>query len=305
LDERRDARAHPFRQHAIVTQFSLAGRLVTAPNHPHRTHLARLLRAGLIGLCLVLAHVAVAQEESGHRLERIVAGKKLRVCMWPGHYSLSYRNPRTREAQGVDVDLVRELASELKVAAEFIDSSLQQTLEAVSAGRCDLAITLVDMPAPQAVRFTTPHLGSGIHAVATRGSRRIKQWDDIDRPGVVVAVLLGSMQETLAFNTFQYAQLVSFPDEAARELAVESGRADILMTSYPYSLYLVRNTDWARMIDPPDRSAATLFTWAVPKGENAWFQYVQHFIETIKRDGRLLRAVQRHPDAKPMVVLAD
>ncbi|MDR2031819.1 MAG: hypothetical protein LBP86_06110 [Azoarcus sp.] len=37
------------------------------------------------------------------------------------------------------------------------------------------------------------------------------------------------------------------------------------MTHYPYSLHLVRDTDRARAIEPPERVSATLFMWTVQR----------------------------------------
>ncbi len=40
--------------------------------------------------------------------------KQLRVCIWPEYYAISYKNPRTGELEGIDIDLAREMAKELK-----------------------------------------------------------------------------------------------------------------------------------------------------------------------------------------------
>lgn len=56
------------------------------------------------------------------RLEHIAASGELRVCIWPDYYGISWRNPKTLQLSGIDIDNARELARELGVQPRFVDS---------------------------------------------------------------------------------------------------------------------------------------------------------------------------------------
>jgi hypothetical protein len=49
-----------------------------------------------LAMCLALpAQAAGPQSPLGH-LERVMADKEVRVCIWPDYYGISYRNPKTQ-----------------------------------------------------------------------------------------------------------------------------------------------------------------------------------------------------------------
>ncbi|MEY4123735.1 MAG: Cyclohexadienyl dehydratase precursor [Pseudomonadota bacterium] len=48
----------------------------------------------VVTLAVLVPNQALAQTS---RLERVLANKELRACIWPEYYSISYRNPKTRE----------------------------------------------------------------------------------------------------------------------------------------------------------------------------------------------------------------
>lgn len=88
----------------------------------------------------------------------------------------------------------------------------------------------------------------------------------------------------------------------AREQEVESGRADVFMTDFPYSQRMLQNADWARLVTPPATFHLTSYAWAVKPGDDRWHARIQDFISAIKQDGRLLTAARRHK-LEPIVIL--
>src|SRR5215207_8133777 len=64
---------------------------------------------------------AAAQQKESH-LDRVVKSQKPRVCIWPEYYAISYKNPRTGQLEGIDIDIAKELAGELKAQLEFVES---------------------------------------------------------------------------------------------------------------------------------------------------------------------------------------
>jgi len=249
---------------------------------------------------LLLSAPALAVESgiSPDRLTRVVQSGLLRVCIWPDYYGISYRNPKTQQLAGIDVDLAQDLAHDLgpEVRVEFVDSSFARLIEDVTGDRCDIAMFAIGITPGRAekLRFSQPHLQSDIYAVTTRSNRRIQQWADIDQPGVVVAVAKGTYHEPVMREKLRQARLVVLDTPFAREQEVESGRADVFMTDYPYSQRMLANSDWARLVSPPARYHLTPYAYAMAPGDDRWHQRVERFILAIKQDGRLLAAAKRH-----------
>ena len=257
--------------------------------------------AACVGL---LACVGAGQALATDRLARIQASGQVRVCIWPDYYGISLRDPRTQQLAGIDIDLAHELARELGVAVQFFDSSFARLVTDVQAERCDVAMFAIGITPQrqQVLRFTRPHLASDVVAITTRSNRKIRSWDDIDQPGIVVAVAKGTLHEPLMRARLQRAQLITPETSHAREQEVQSGRADVFMTDFPYSRRMLETTDWARPVTPPRTYHITSYAWALKPGDDVWHQRLEQFMQAIKRDGRLLAAARKHK-LDPIVVL--
>jgi len=248
------------------------------------------------GAAIVLPLPASAVETPSTRLDRVVAAKALRVCFWPDYYGISYRNPKTQELSGVDIDMAIELARDLAVEVQFVESSFARLIDDVLGDRCDIAMFAIGITPARAkkLRFTTPHLASDIYAITTRSNRRMRTWSDIDRPGSVVAVAAGTLHELVMKDRLIAAQLLVVDTPFAREQEVQSGRADVFMTDYPYSQRFLARAEWARRLDPPQRFHVTPYAYALAPGDDRWHGRLERFVSDIKRDGRLMASARRH-----------
>ena len=265
-----------------------------------------LVMASLGATAATNAPATPAAVPAANHLAQIQSTGQVRVCIWPDYYGISYRNPKTLELSGIDVDMARELARDLGpgVAVDFVDSSFARLIEDVTGDRCDLAMFAIGVTAARAekLRFTKPHMESDIFAITTRSNLRIGQWADIDRNGVVVAVAKGTLHESVMHNRLQQARLVVLDTPFAREQEVESGRADVFMTDYPYSQRMLANTDWARLVSPPSSFHVTPYAYAMAPGDDRWHERIETFVQTIKQDGRLLASARIYR-LEPMVRL--
>ena len=251
-----------------------------------------MLRAAL----LLLSLFALPAAADSDTLQRIRHSKVVRVCIWPDYFGISYRDPKTQQLSGIDIDMARALGDELGARVDFIDSSFARLIDDVTAGRCDIAMFAIGItPARQAhLRFTRPHLASDIYAITSQGNRRIKTWNDIDQPGTLVAVARGTLHETVMRGKLQAATLKVLDTPHAREQEVESGRADVFMTDFPFSQRMLKTTDWARLIKPDGTYHITPYAYAMRPGDDGWHAAVERFVAGAKRRGLLQAAAERH-----------
>lgn len=222
--------------------------------------------------------------------------KTLDVCIWPDYYSISYRDPRTKQLSGIDIDLARELAQHLQVKLKFVDSSFAKLIPDLLNESCHVAMFGIGIiPERQEfISFTQPHLVSDVLAITTRSNSYLKDWEDLDQPGNVIAVAKGTLHEPLMRETLIHAELSTPATPHARELEVLSGRADAFITDFPYTLKLLATTDWARLIEPPGTYHLTYYGWAVKPEQQEWLDYLNNFMQLIKADGRLQQIADKH-----------
>lgn len=254
-----------------------------------------ILASAALTLLALASQPALAQPAGG-TLERVRSSGKLRVCVWPDYYGVTFRNPRNDKFEGIDVELSAELARDLKVQLQYVDSSFPQLVEDLKSERCDVAMFAVGvLPQRKAVLdFTQPYLQSDIYAVTTRANRAVRQWSDLDRPGVVVAVQAGTFMEPVMAQSLKQATLRIVRPPETRERELEAGRVDAFMTDYPYSRRLLDNADWARLVAPPQPFFVLPYAYATRQGDPVWLARLNEFVSAIKRDGRLAAAAGRN-----------
>lgn len=240
-------------------------------------------------LLLSIALYVVAAMTYANTLEDIQKTKMLRVCIWPDYFGISYRNPRSGLLQGVDINMSRDLAQELGVKLQYVETSFANFIAEIEGRNCHIAMMGVGVipSRVERVNFSAPYLRSDVYAVTSKTNKTIKIWDDLDRPGRVISVLKGTFMEPLMKETLKQATLQVAERPGERERDVESGRADAFMTDYPYTQRMLANTDWARVVSPSRAIQPTDYAYAVAKGDSAWLARVNQFVAQAKKDGRL------------------
>lgn len=252
-------------------------------------------RSGMAALVAALLWTPAVPAAEG-RVQRVRDTGELRVCMWPDYYSISYRNERTGELQGIDIELARAFAADLGARVAFVETTFARFIDDLLADRCDVGMFAIGAtPArAQRVTFSEPYLRSDIYAITTRTNPRIKGWQDIDQDGMVVAVQTGTLMDAFARDHVKRARIVAVARPHEREDEVQSGRADAFLTDYPYGVRMLAFAPWARLIVPDPPVHVTPYAYAVAPGDAAWLARVNQFVAAIKKDGRLEAAAVRN-----------
>ena len=84
---------------------------------------ASFIRRLVLAAATVTTCLAAAPVLAGPVADRVKATGVLRVCIWPDYYGITFRNPRTNQLAGIDIDLSGELAHDLGVQLRHVDSS--------------------------------------------------------------------------------------------------------------------------------------------------------------------------------------
>ena len=255
----------------------------------------------ILAMGMTLSFPTLAQTT---RLERVLASKELRACIWPEYYSITYRNPKTRELSGIDIALTQDLARELGVKIRYVDSNFSQLYESLEQDRCDIATHAIGITAERQARlqFSQPYLKSGLFAVTLKNKEGLQNWDSLDQSGRVIAVAAGTIMEGVMTRSLKKARLVKVQPPGTREQEVLSGRADAFMTDYPYSLRMIDLTDWAAVIPAPSNMPTTEYAYAFAKGDSSLSMRVDAFLSLVKKDGRLLQYAKLN-NLEPIVLL--
>jgi len=254
--------------------------------------LGALALAATFGLA---ASQAAEAQQTQSRLYEVTKSKKLRVCQFPLYYSISFRNPKTGEIDGIDADLAKELAKELDAKLEIVETSFATFIADLQAGKCEIGMFGVGatLKRAQAVEFSKPYLVTNIYAV-TRKDSKVKKWEDVDQKGIKAAVSLGSYMEPFMKGYLKNAELVSIAPPNTREAELVAQRVDVIITDFPTAIKVTDEFDWAVYLLPDEKLAITPYAYVVPQGDQIWLNYINLFVDTIKLDGRLMKYAKKH-----------
>jgi cyclohexadienyl dehydratase len=248
----------------------------------------------------VAAAPTTAQQRESKLVTTVKTGK-LRVCQVPTYYGISFRNPKTNELEGIDVDLSKELAKELGARLEIVETGWVTFIADLQANKCDIGMFAVGalQRRAQAVEFSEPYLQSGVYAIVKKDSK-LQNWSEIDQSGNRIAVTLGAFMEPYMKAHTKNAQINALTPPANGLSEVGAGRSDIYVTDYPAGMRIIKEFDWARLIAPTEPLGITPYAYVVSPGDQIWLNYINLFVRTIKLDGRLKAYAAKH-DLGPIV----
>jgi polar amino acid transport system substrate-binding protein len=241
---------------------------------------------------LLLAGCAgrVDSARAGAAAELGAAGK-LRAAINFGNPILASRGPGG-EPRGVSVDLAGEAARRLGLDVELVVfESAGSVVEAVKAGKVDVAFVAIDPVRAADMEYTAPYvIIEGAYLV--RHDSALQRNDDVDRPGTRVAVGRGSAYDLFLTRELKSATLVRAPTSpAVTDLFLEQ-RLDVAAGVKQQLQADARRVGGVRLL--PGRFMVIEQAMGVPKGRLAAKAWLSGFVEEMKASGSVAAALQRH-----------
>jgi polar amino acid transport system substrate-binding protein len=180
------------------------------------------------------------------------------------------RDPASGEYSGFFADLCREFAEALQVKPEFVDTTWDNIVAGLQAGKWDVSLALNRTPArAMAVQFSIPAMEYQISLAYNKGNPKIPAGAtsvaDIDKTDVTLAVMSGSAQDKAISAAVKSATVLRLPTNDETRLAVVSRRADILVdASDTNQLFTQSNPDWAVALNPAPALAKQGVAFGLP-----------------------------------------
>lgn len=215
----------------------------------------------------------------------------LRAAINYGNPILAKRGPMG-EPQGVSVDLAREAARRLALPLQLVEfGSAGAVVEAVKAKQVDLAFVAIDPVRAADTEYTAPYvIIEGAYLV--RDGSPLARNEEVDRPGIRVAVGRGSAYDLFLTRELKAATLVRAPTSPA---VIDLFLADRLEVAAGVRQQLeadATRVGGVRML--PGRFMVIEQAVGVPKGRLAAQAWLAGFIEQMKASGFVAGSLKRH-----------
>lgn len=218
---------------------------------------SRLILAalGVVGVAMT-APAARAQTAEGYWQEVQKRGAlRCGVALAPPHVM---RDPSTGTYSGLFVDFCNEFAEKvLGVKAEMVDTTWDQMVAGLQAGRWDLSLALNRTPKRAlAIAFSAPVWAYQISLVYDKANPKIKDpksLADLDVSGTTFVVKTGSAEDAAMTANLKNATIMRLADVDANRLAVTSRRADIVVEDSDANALFVATapTRWVALFPTP------------------------------------------------------
>ena len=241
-----------------------------------------LIRTFLITLFLILPSLA-----SASTLDEIMKSGTLKVGTTGDFPGWSFMNPETSEYEGYDIDVAMKLAEDMGVEVEFVATDWKNLVSGVVANKYHMTSS-ASITAKRAITagYSNSYYGTGTVAmVLSKNKDKISSWDQINNSNYSVAVTLGTVFENEATKSFPDAKLIAVEAPAREYQEVLSGRADVSLTSKVDAMKLVQLYPELSIVNLDEPKNAKLFAILLPRGDQEWINFVNHWIADQKNKG--------------------
>lgn len=246
----------------------------------------RIVRAVLVLAALL---PPAARAEDAAIVRDLAPTGTLRAAINLGNAVLA-RKGAAGALSGVSVDLARALSERLGVPLSLVPyDSAGAVSDTAASGNWDICFLARDPKRAEGVVFTAPYLVIEGSYLVPAGSP-ISATDAVDREGVRIAVGRGSAYDLYLTRTIRHATLVRAPTSpAAIALFAESGLEVAANVRQPLEAYAAAHPE-VRML--PGRFMEIAQAMGVPKGRDAGATYLRRFVEAMKAEGFIAKALE-------------
>lgn len=258
-----------------------------------------LLALGLAGLAFLNRGPANGATPSA--LSTIQKTGVMRVCyaVWP---PAVIKDATTGALSGHDIDALRYIADQVGAKLEFSEQTFGTMATAVQSGKCDIGTSLfVKVARAAAVNFSTPLFYAGNSALVRAGETRFRNIEDMNKPGVTIAVANGESGHIYAKEKLPLATIVPIDVESSDLsrflLEVVSGRADAgLADANTIAMFAAAHPGTT------DLFAAKPFdvnpdAWPVRQGDPDFLQFINNSLAFMQANGTWQELEEKY-DAK-------
>ena len=216
------------------------------------------LTALLGAILLVVGTVGIADTARAQTLKKIKQAGVLKVGVAEAR-PMNVRDPATGEWSGFNIEMARDLANNLGVELELVNSSYATLIPGLMAGKFEIIMAqlFANAERSQVVAFTEFYSTAGLQVVVRQNSS-YKTWEELNVPSAIFAVNAGTQDEAVAKKLFPDATIKSTVSENSYafflELASDRAHAGITDTG-SVKIFLRENPQMELRVLEPERVA--------------------------------------------------
>jgi polar amino acid transport system substrate-binding protein len=216
---------------------------------------------------------------------------KLRAGVNLSNFLLVQRND-DGSIRGIVPDLALEIGRRIGAEVELVKyEKVGEVAEGGKRGEWDIAFIGAEPQRAKDIDFTAPYVEIEATYLLPAGSP-IKSIDDVDRPGVRIAVSDRSAYDLWLTRNIKHAQLKRVEGlEGSYQLFVKE-QLEVLAGLKPKLLEDAARLPGSRILD--GRFTSVQQAIGTPKGRPEGFAYLRQFADDVKASGLVAQLIERH-----------
>jgi len=206
---------------------------------------------------------------------------------------LTRKDPVTGEGGGIAVDLARELGKRLGVQVEIVPFATAGALAAgAKSGAWNVAFLAIELQRANEIDFAPGgYLEIETTYLVPAGSP-LRTVEDVDKPGIRIAVGAKGGPDLYLTRTIKHAQLVRAPTSPAATKMFVADRLDALAGLRPTLAMEADRIPGSRLLD--GRFSVVQQSVGTPKGREHAAKYLRAFVEDIKASGLVAELIEKN-----------
>lgn len=248
--------------------------------------LFRILAAALALAGLTFVQGAQAQTKS--HLQTVLERGTLRVGTTGDFNPMSIKDPATNTYKGFDIEAMEQLAKDMGVKVEWVPAEWATLVAGITSDRFDIfSGASLSIARAKVVSFSAPYLEAGTMPLAQKkDAAKFKSWADINKKGVTVAVLLGTVFEEQARQHFPNATIKAIEKPANGYQEVLAGRAQVTITSNIEAGTLAKTYPQLAIIgSSKEMRNKRPFAYPVAQNDPVWVNFVNNWVALKTSEG--------------------
>ena len=227
---------------------------------------------------LALSAVAPAADKS--ILHEVLDSGVLKVGTTGDFNPMSFKDPKTKEYMGHQIDAAKQLAKDMGVKLEFVPTDWKTLINGVVAGKYHVVMTGTSMTVSRAkaAGYTIPWGRTGYLPLTRKElADKYKTWEDLNSPDVTVGYNLGTSFADFVKLRLPKAKVKEVESPARDWQELLAGRVDVTISSILEAGKLSSTHD--KLTIPFQTVANSLpLSFIAPQSDHVWLGFLNNWM---------------------------
>lgn len=210
---------------------------------------------------------------------------KYTVALEASFAPFEYRDSKTGQLSGFDVDLIKAIGEVAGFDVDFKEMGFDGIVGAVQSGSVDLAISgiTIDADRLKSVNFSLPYCQSGLAVAVKADNNTIKGFDDLKDKKIAAQIATTGAKTAKKIPGTTVKELNTIADLF---LELRNGGVDAVVNDLPVTAWYIQQSKDQNVKIVGDVYSAEYYGIAVPKSKPDQLEKVNSALKTLKENGK-------------------